>query len=204
MKGVVVTTSQYTREFLKDCLDSLKGCNYPILVVSNGGYRPGLFGEDIPQNDIIHIRDNKDTFGTRYDLVINEWNGWELGGIERGKERFSEFVHIMDTTLLKDLSLFDKLFEIEGNVALTKDHFHYMGKYVTKLLPNTPRIHTKDMGIFMETTWLDKTKNYSEFKPDLPVHTDNFTTIHGEKRMVLENDYLIKYKGTFFRSAEHP
>ena len=79
-----------------------------------------------------------------------------------------------------------------------------MGKYVSNLLPNTPRIHEKSVGILMETTWLDKSKNYSEFTPDLPVHTDNFTEIHGQKRMVLENDYIIKYKGTWVRSAEHP
>lgn len=185
MKGIVVTTSQYTKDFLKDCLDSLEGCKYPIIVVSNGDYTPKI-----------------ELNGA--ELIINEWNGWELGGIQRGKERFEEFVHIMDTTLLKDLSLFDKLFEIEGNVALTKDHFHYMGKYVSKLLPNLPRIHEKSVGIFMETTWLDKSKNYSEFLPDLPVHTDNFVTRYGQKRMRLENEYIIKDKGTFYRSAEHP
>lgn len=184
MKGIVITTSQATKEFLPECLESLKGVPYPILIVSNGGFKPEITGEG--------------------SLVINDWNGWELGGIQRGKETFTEFVHLMDTAVVKDISLFDKLFAIEGNVALTKDHFHYMGKYVSNLLPNTPRIHEKSVGILMETTWLDKSKNYSEFTPDLPVHTDNFTEIHGQKRMVLENDYIIKYKGTWVRSAEHP
>lgn len=201
MRGVVITTSQATKDFLPECLNSLKGCTYPILVVSNGGYRPNIFGDSSIVEDIIYCNDNPET---KASLIINDWNGWELGGIQRGKETFSEFVHLMDTAVVKDISFFDKVFEIEGNVAFTKDHFHYMGKYVSKLLPNTPRIHSKDMGIFMETTWLSKESNYSEFIPNLPVHTDNFITIHGQKRMVLENEYLIKYKGTWVRSAEHP
>ncbi len=184
MKGIVVTTSEYTKYFLPECLDSLKAVPYPVLIVSNGGFKPEYIGEG--------------------SLIINDWNGWELGGIQRGKEKFEEFVHIMDTSVVKDISLFDKLFAIEGNVALTKDHFHYMGKYVSKLLPNTPRIHEKSVGILMETTWLDKSKNYSEFYEDLPVHTNNFININGQKRMVLENSFIIKYKGTWVRSAEHP
>lgn len=186
MKGVVITTSEYTRDFLKPLLESIKGTKYPVLVVSNGGY--------FPQTDAT----------LDYELIVNDWNGWELGGIQRGKEKFEEFVHIMDSTIIKDISLFDKLFEIEGNVALTKDHFHYMGKYVSKLLPNTPRMNSKDLAIFMETTWLSKDENYSEFTPDLPVHTNNFIEINGRKRMVLENDYMIKYKGTWQRSEAHP
>lgn len=194
MKGIVVTTSHYTRDFLRDCLNSLEGCKYPILVVSNGGYNPNTY----------KLPEGYDRKPAITDMIINDWNGWELGGIQRGKERFEEFVHIMDTCIVKDISLFDKLFEIEGNVALTKDHFHYMGKYVSKLLPNLPRVHEKSVGILMETTWLDKSKNYSEFTPDLPVHTDNFVTRYGQKRMRLENEYIIKDKGTFYRSAEHP
>lgn len=180
-RGIVITTSEFTKDFLKPCLDSLKGTKYDILVVSNGGYNPNLLK------------------GTNF--IINSWNGWEIAGIQRGKETYSEFVHLMDTTLIKDISLFDKLFAIEGNVVLTKGNFHYMGKFVTDELPNLPRVHDKVTAIMLEVRWLDGFK-YTEFEPDLPVHSLVWEEIHGKKRMRLENEYMIKWKGTAWVSPE--
>lgn len=180
-KGIVVTTSEFTKDFLKPCLDSLKGTKYNILVVSNGGYIP-----DVPK-------------GT--NIVVNSWNGWEIGGIQRGKETFNEFVHIMDTTIIKDISLFDKVFAIKGNVVFTKGNYHYMGKFVTKDMPNLPRVHDKTTAIMLEVRWLDGFQ-YTEFQPDLPVHSLTWEMIHGMKRMRLENDYMIKWKGTAWVTEE--
>ncbi len=179
-RGIVVGTSEYSKDFLKPCLDSLKGTPYKILVVSNGGYKPEFPIEN---------------------LIINSWNGWELAVIQRGKETFSEFVHIMDTTLIKDISMFDKLFAVEGNVVLTKGNFHYMGKFVTDELPNFPRVHDKVTAILLETTWLNGFK-FTEFEPDLPVHSLIYEEIHGMNRMRLENEYMIKWKGTCWISQE--
>lgn len=176
MKGIVITTSEYTRDFLKPLLDSLKGIKYPVLIVSNGNYIPsGVWG---------------------WGFIVNEQNEWELGGIRQGAKRFKEFVHLMDTTLIKDISLFDKLFEIPGHVVLTKGNYHYMGKFVSKDLPNPlPLTLDKEHAIQLEMSWLSKP--YTEFEPDLPVHTDVFETIHGQHRMKLENKYMIKWKGTY-------
>lgn len=184
-RGIVITTSFYTKDFLKDCLDSIKDVKYPVLILSNGGYRP----------DTINILPpNKE-----YQIRINPVNGWELAGIQAGKDNFDEFVHLMDTTLIKDISLFDKLFATEGNVVLTKGNFHYMGKFETARLPNLPIVQSKDVAIMLEAHWL---KYYREFKPDLPVQSDVFETIHGQNRMRLENQYLIKWKGTYQRMSE--
>jgi len=177
-RGIVITTSRYTREFLPDLLESLKGVKYPILVVSNGGYRPKLEIEN---------------------LIINDENLWEMGGIQRGKENFDEFVHIMDSTVIKDISMFDKLFAIDGNVVLTRGNFHYMGKFETAKLPNLPIIDSKDTAIKLEAHWL---KYYREFNPDLPVQSDVMETVHGQRRMRLENDYMIKWKGTWMREEK--
>lgn len=180
-KGIVITTSEYTKDFLQPLLDSIKKTKYNVLVVSNGGYNP-----DIP-DDI--------------QLIINSWNGWEIAGIQRGKETFTEFIHLMDTTIIKDISLFDKLFEIEGNVVLTKGNFHYMGKFVTKDLPNLPRVHDKTTAIMLEVRWLDGFP-YTEFEPDLPVHSLKWEDKFGQKRMRLENKYMVKWKGTSWVSPE--
>lgn len=178
-RGIVITTSEYTKDFLKDCLLSLPE-NYPVLVVANN-YSPVLptycpFKEG--------------------SVVFNNWNAFELGGILRGKETFDEFVHLMDTCLIKDTSLFDKLFEIEGNVFLTEGGYHYMGKFDSKSLPDIPKIDNKQDAISLELQWLKKP--YTAFKPDLPVHTDVFEEKFGQHRMKLENDYIIKWKGTYY------
>jgi len=180
MKGIVIGTSEFTKDFLKPCLDSLKGTPYKILVVSNGGYKP-----DFPIDN----------------LVINNWNGWEIAVLQRGKETFSEFIHIMDTTIIKDITMFEKLFAIDGNVVLTAGNFHYMGKFVTRELPNLPIVRDKTTAIMLEVRWLDGFK-YTEFEPDLPVHSLVWEEIHGMKRMRLENKYMIKYKGTAWISPE--
>ena len=122
--GIVIGTSEASKDFLKPLLDSLKGVKYDIMVVSNGGY--------IPSKEVFPRATNW------CNLIVNEHNGWELAVIDRGKENFDEFVHIHDTTLIKDISLFDKLFAIEGHVVLTAGNYHYMGKFVSKNLPNLP------------------------------------------------------------------
>lgn len=184
MKGITITTSQYTKDFLRPCLESLKNTPYKILIVSNGGFKPDL-----------------SYFDRQYDLVINSWNGWEIGGIQRGKETFSEFIHLMDTTLIKDISLFDRLFEIKGNVVLTKGNFHYQAKLVSKETPNLPIVHDKVTAILLEVRWLDGFK-FTEFTPDLPVLTTDWEMVHGMKRMRLENKYMVKWKGTAWVSPE--
>lgn len=184
MKGIVVTTSSHTKDFLQPMLESIKETPYDILILSNSNYTPVL-----------------SYFDRQYELIVNPQNGWEIAGIQAGKEKFDEFVHLMDTTLIKDISLFDRVFEIEGNVVFTKGNFHYMGKFVTTELPNLPRVHDKVTAILLETKWLNDFK-YTEFEPDLKVHSDIWEEIHGMKRMRLENDYMIKWKGTAWVSPE--
>lgn len=183
-KGIVVGTSEFSKDFLRPLLESIKETEYDILIVSNGGYKPDL-----------------SYFNRQYELVINEFNGWELAVITKAKEYFEEFIHIHDTCLVKDISLFNKLFEIPGHVVLTKGNYHYQGKFVSKDLPNLPRVHDKVMAIMLEVRWLDGF-DYTEFEPDLPVHTLNYEEIHGKRRMRLENDYMIKWKGTAWVTPE--
>lgn len=161
-KGIVITSSEYTKDFLPSLLFSIAKTNYRVVINYN----------------------------------TEKENGWEISGIQLGKDTFDEFIHIMDTTLIKDISLFDKLFEINGNVFLTKGGYHYMGKFVSCEIPELPIVKTKNEAIDRELRWF-KGMSYIEFMPDLPVHTDIFEEIHGQKRMKLENDYMIKWKGTY-------
>jgi hypothetical protein len=188
--GLVITTSQYTREFLADCLNSIKSVKYPILIVSNGGYNPSEVIKSIEWDGPSSV-----------DLIINDENGWELGGIRRGKEVFDVFTHIMDSTLIKDISMFDRLFEFapDENVVLTKGNFHYQGRFISAKLPNLPQVQSKDVAIMLEAHWL---KFYREFRPDLPVQSEIFEVVHGQRRMRLENEFMVKWKGTFQRAYD--
>lgn len=202
-KGIVIGTSEYTKDFLRPCLKSIEGAPYPVLVVSNGDYQPEQFiFKGIPERNKVYNFISVTRQNPEVGFIINDKNGWEPAVLQRGKENFDEFVHLMDSTVVKDVSLFDKLFAIEGNVVLTKGNFHYMGKFVSKDLPNLPLVRDKQMAVYFESRWLPKP--YAEFEPDLPVHANAFETIHGQYRMRLENEYLIKWKGTWVESPEHP
>ncbi len=161
LKGIVITTSDATRDWLPACLNSLKTAPYEVFVQDNG-----------------------------------KEGGYELAGISAGKNLFKEFVHLMDTTEVKDISLFDKLFEIDGHVFLTEGGYHYMGKFVSNDLPEIPTVKTKAEAIDLELKWLGK-KPRKYFKPDLPVHTEVFKNKNGRRNMILSNEFITKYKATF-------
>jgi hypothetical protein len=191
-KGIVITTSKHTREYLKPLLESIKNTKYKVIIFEND------YTSTIPNNIeyTVEYYDEIDEKLRIYESIKNNNNGWELAGIKCGKENFDEFIHLMDSTLIKDISLFDKLFEMEGNVFLTQGGYHYMGKFVSNTLPDLPNVSTKQEAIVYELHWLPKPYKY--FEPDLPVHTDQFEEKFGQRRMKLENDFIIKWKGTYF------
>jgi len=184
-KGIVITTSEHTKDFLIECLNSLKNAPYSVLVVCNNT-------DTAPAKK--WLKKHRHRFED--EVVFNNWNAFELGGIYRGKQNFDEFVHLMDTTIVKDISVFDEVFKLDGHVFFTNGGYHYMGKFVSSELPEIPRVDNKNDAIALELRWLNgKMRTY--FTPDLPVHTNVFEEIHGKTRMRLENDYLIKFKGTY-------
>lgn len=181
-QGIVITTSEHTKDFLKPCLDSLPK-KWPILVVSNNY-------EDVPKYEGI-------------ELVHNVWDGFELGGIYQGSEHFDEFVHLADSTLVTNPEMFDTMFDCPYSMYLCDGFFSHLGKYRTQTLDEIgiPIITDKMVGIHYENAWhkeyLEKEPESVQFDPPLPVHTKVFTEIHGQTRMVLDNGYIIKYKGTW-------
>jgi hypothetical protein len=177
MKGIVITTSEATKVFLPELLKSIED-KYSILVVGN------------------------QTSGEHIDIT-NEWNGFELGGIGRGYENFDEFVHLMDTCVIKDNKMFDIMFEHKGSMYLCDYFFSYLGKYRKEILDlvGVPKINNKRDAIALENRWngeyLRNDPDAKQFIQSLPIHTDKFIEKNGRTNMVLENDYIIKYKATW-------
>lgn len=176
-RGIVITTSEYTKDFLDECLNSL-GDKYPVLVVSN-----------------MYQTDKAD--------IINDWNGFELGGILRGYENFDEFIHLMDTCRVDDKALFDKMFEHDGSVFFCRGFYSYLGKYRSDILEKAgiPRVNTKADAIAQENQWNRHYLSFDQkailFDPELPIHTTKFEEKNGRRNMVLENGFLTKWKGTW-------
>ena len=136
---------------------------------------------------------------TRYPILFS-WEGvdrphgsQEYAAAELGRQMFDEFILIHCTCVIKDNSMFDKLFELPGHVALTDRFFHLMAKYVSADMPEVPVVHNKREGTNYEVNWF--TKPYTVFEPEFPVASDKFEEKYGRKNMVLENDYMIKWKG---------
>ncbi len=135
---------------------------------------------------------------TDYPIYIC-WEGlgrpdgsFELGAIKKGAELFDEFVYLHDTVIIKDNSIFDKLFETEGHVLLTQGGFHYFGKYVSKDLPEIPEVKNKEDAVHWELNWFKKP--YTTFYDQLPVISDTFEDKYGRINMVIESDFIRKFK----------
>lgn len=135
---------------------------------------------------------------TDYPIYIC-WEGlgrpegsFELGAIKKGSELFDEFVYLHDTVIIKDNSIFDKLFQIDGHVLLTQGGFHYFGKYVSNDLPQIPNIKDKEEAVYWELKWFKKP--YTTFYDQIPVLSETFEDKYGRVNMVVENKYIKKFK----------
>jgi len=176
-KGIVITTSRATKDWLPELLASIDK-RFEVLVVGNL-----VTGENID--------------------ITNEWNGFELGGILRGYENFDEFVHLMDTCVIHDNEMFDMMFDYNGSMYLCDHFFSYLGKYKRDILEKTeiPKINTKEDAIALENVWnaryLKNDPNAKQFLPSLPIHTHDFVEKHGRKNMVLTNGFMTKWKATW-------
>lgn len=180
--GIVISTSENTKPFLKDCVESFRGSNYPILVVGNDGFKPEV---------------------SEVTCVTNDWNGFELGAIKRGAEMFEQFLYVPDTCVLNSTSLLEMIFSVDESVALCERMMGYFGKYRTDILKKigVPKITTKNEAILLETYWnqtyIRVDGNVKIFEPNVPIETEEFIEIHGQKRMVCSNGFITKYKGTY-------
>lgn len=170
MQGIVVGTAPGREAWLKDCLESLKGSKYPV--------------------------------------VWTEEYSYELGKIRWAYEHtnFDDILFIQDSCVIHDLKLLDMVFGYEGSVSITNHPTLfgcYLGKYRREVLTRSkiPVVLTKAESVRQETSWtvkyaaLDSTINlFDDF--DVP-EKHFFEQRHGRNNLVLRNEYLTKYKGTW-------
>lgn len=116
-------------------------------------------------------------------------------GFYRAKEKgYDEFILLHDTCVIKDTKLIDIMFEKEGHVSLSPGFLMCLGKYVTKDLHELPpQPMTKRQAIEFEGQYCSALRGECLFTELLD--SDKFEEKNGRNNMVLENDYIRKYKG---------
>lgn len=166
-KAIIIPTHEKFSHWLDNCLRTLKGCDYKIEIVVN----------------------------------TDSSNKFEMAAIEFGMRHYDEFIVLQDTIEVKDLSIFDKMFEIEGPVFLNPHGQMFINKYVTKVLENItlPKVFDKRSAVNAETLLHQAIKQQTFVRVldpsfvDGPAREEKF----GRTNMVIENEWLKKYKACF-------
>lgn len=170
MKQAIIIGSTTSSPWLENCLKSFQGYDkYPIIVVINNDFEVGKILDVLKYTDL------------------------------------DEFFLFHDTVEIKDPSFITTAFNIEGGVSLC-DHpttfGMFIGKYRREILETmdiVPTLTKKDAVIaemkFNQDYCSREPKLYTLF-PDFQ-NTNIFEEKFGRKNMVLENEYLKKYKGTW-------
>lgn len=145
----------------------------------------------------------------RYQIVILCDYGFELGKIRWVMHHtdLDEFFLLHDTCEVKDPKMFELAFEkYKGkSVALSDSpamYGMYLGKYRRKIL-ETMRIPTPKNKLENVQYEIDFNTNYSSKDPEKVLLFNDFRDTYvferkfGRINMKLENNYLIKWKGTW-------
>jgi len=169
---IVIATTPKRENWLKQCLASI---SKPILVLSDFTYELG-----------------------KINWVFNN-------------TKINRFMFLQDSVVIKDEKIFELLYQDKGSIALTNDpcmYGMYMGVYEREVLEkiDIPVPKSKAESIEYELTWTDAyckaAKNVRLAFTDL---TDSKAkrkeVVFGRENLVLENDFLIKYKGNWGQSV---
>ena len=169
-QAIVIATTPDTYEWLNNLLQSLRGYkNYPIVILSDFSFELGK---------IRHM-----FYHTNY----------------------REFFLLQDSCEVLDTDIFDIVFNMYSgrNVFFAKKGYMYLNKYTAQGLEITrpPLVRTKAEAIEFENSW------HKEYAKATSVHTlfpnfnksNTFKEMFGRTNMVIENQYIRKYKGTWDR-----
>lgn len=165
---IVIATTPGRQDWLKQCLNSI---SKPVLVLSDFTFELG-----------------------KINWIFNN-------------TKIDRFMFLQDSIIIKDEKIFELLYEDKGSIALTNDpcmYGMYMGVYERQILEkiDIPIPKSKAESIQYELTWTDAyckaARNVRLAFTDL---TDSRAkrkeVIFGRENLVLENDFLIKYKGNW-------
>lgn len=165
---IVIATTPGRQDWLKQCLNSI---SKPVLVLSDFTFELG-----------------------KINWIFNN-------------TKIDRFMFLQDSIIIKDEKIFELLYEDKGSIALTNDpcmYGMYMGIYERQVLEkiDIPIPKSKAESIQYELTW---TETYCKAARNVRLAFTDLTdsrakrkeVIFGRENLVLENDFLIKYKGNW-------
>ena len=140
-------------------------------------------------------------------LVLSDFS-YELGKINWCKKHINKpFFFFQDSVVFKSTDWIDELFDRKKSVALTNDpssYGMYMGIYDPIILNmvEIPKVENKAEAIKYEIEWTSKYVNYAvdvdiAFPELCDSRASGKEVRYGRECLVLENEYLIKYKGNW-------
>jgi hypothetical protein len=139
-------------------------------------------------------------------VVVND--GYELGKIRWVLENTTvdRFLFLQDSFIVKDMGLFDLLDSYSGSVALFDDpapYGCYAGVFERCVLERVgvPVVGSKRDAVRLELEWCAEYVEAAGGVPVLfPELRDEFGFVqkrYGRDNLVLENSFVVKYKGTW-------
>jgi hypothetical protein len=141
-------------------------------------------------------------------LVLSDFT-FELGKINWvfNNTKIERFMFLQDSVVVKDEKLFELLIHDKGSISLTNDpciYGMYMGVYEREILKQIeiPIPQNKAQSIAYELSWTD---TYCRVAKNVRVAFTDLTDANSKRKqvlfdrenLVLENDFLIKYKGNW-------
>ena len=144
----------------------------------------------------------------REHIVVSNY-GYELAklGWLMTHTTADRFLFLQDSWVVKTPDFFDLLTEHTGSLALLSDPYYfgcYAGIYERKVIEEigVPTISLKFDAVQAERSWHESYVQISGEPPVLfpELRDDTATEVrhhHGRDNLILENDYIIKYKGTW-------
>lgn len=142
---------------------------------------------------------------TDYPVLLTNHNGWCMTGIQKIWETtdYDEIVFLNESMVVKDNAIWDIIFkEYEGkSVMLAEQFLMFFGKFRRQMVNQLefPQVHDKREDVLLgEGQWCRQYLALADHVPIQPlIDGDRFEEKNGRTNMVLENDYFIKYKGTW-------
>lgn len=144
----------------------------------------------------------------REHIVVSNY-GFELAKIRWVIENTTadRFLFLQDSWVIKSDKFWDLLEQFEGSVALTRDPYFfgcYAGVYQRSVVEKigTPKVKDKQDSILLEIDWhrryVEASVEPTVLFPELTDHkAAGIVVKHGRENLVLENEFVTKFKGTW-------
>lgn len=172
---IVVSTGRGRGAWVKDCLDSIDRGDVTVALSASGGELGAI----------------------RMIYQQTTWPRWLM---------------LQDSCIVKDSTLFDLVDEVDGPLLIAPHPSMYLAVYERKLLdqihiPDVQAGIDREIAIAHEGLFMSRydAVHHTTYGADLPVLFPEFRDgnavrqewRNGRNNLVLENDFLIKFKGTW-------